>query len=148
MTDRYLFRGKRISDGEWLQGSLLSCKRMTIGGSRTKEDFFEHHIAPWDYDGFELVDPATIGQCSGLRDKNGTLIFEGDVVKVDLDWPPGGENSRDGVDREVIFHKGIYSITSKPFIENLSHRPLCDCYNVEIIGNIHDTPSLLSEVAL
>ena len=139
MTDRYLFRGKRIEDGEWVIGHLAvwSCGRSEIWGHEKNNELYRF-----------IIDPATVGQCTGLKDKNGRLTFEGDVVKVDLDWPPGGENSRDGVEREVIFHKGIYSITSKPFIENMSHRPLCECYNSEIIGNIYDNPELLSEVAL
>ena len=135
MNTRYLFRGKRIDNGEWLQGSLLSCKRMTIGGSRTKEDLFEHHIAPWDYDGFELVDPATISQCTGLKDKNGKLIYEGDIVDI----PQCGRIP-------VIFKAGCFGgeqcdMGFAPFLDSI-----WGCGG-EIIGNIHDTPSLLSETA-
>lgn len=72
MEDRYLFRAKRIDNGEWAQGSLI-CEPwgMTIqylcivDGRRCKAK----------------VDPASICQCTGLRDKTGKLIWENDIIK-------------------------------------------------------------------
>ena len=83
MIDRYLFRGKRLDNGEWVQGCYIF----------VPDSGHEHYIYcadsahPMDTGFYEVhklmfaVDPATICQCTGLHDKNGTLIFEGDYVK-------------------------------------------------------------------
>ena len=144
MTERYLFRGKRTDNGELVIGKIVS---NNLGVNIICDDNPPEceRYGYIEINEYYKVDPATIGQCTGLRDKNDKLIFETDIVKVDLDWPQGGEYSRDDVVREVIFYNGIYSITSRPFMKNLSHRPLCECYNIEIIGNIHEHPDLLKE---
>ncbi|KAK9680599.1 YopX protein [Popillia japonica] len=86
MQDRYLFRGKRIDNGEWIEGFY---DEITKG----------EHLDPIENDsrittfkkldngeiiltGIHSVDPATVGQCTGTKDKNGVLIFEGDLVTV------------------------------------------------------------------
>lgn len=74
MEDRYLFRGKRIDTGEWIVGSLLVDKQQDID---TGEQIEITGIYPSEYKDFaKKIDPSTICQCTGLKDKNGKLIME------------------------------------------------------------------------
>jgi len=128
MQDRYLSRGRRIDNGEWITGCLIYDEYC---GSEPPQ------IGYLSSDGgdFDSVDPATVGQCTGLRDKNGTLIFEGDILS-------------DGKNKYVVeyseFGTGIHAraITDRENIWSLYH--LVNRHNegreIEIIGNIHDNP--------
>ena len=76
MEDRYLFRGKRIDNGEWVQG-YLSYQFCAKKGNES------YYFYAKDSLGFFcrcVVDASTICQCTGLKDKNGKLIWENDIV--------------------------------------------------------------------
>lgn len=70
MEDRYLFKAKRIDNGEWVQGYLFGIweKRYILWGMTN------------DIPNMIEVDPSTICRCTGLKDKNGKLIWENDIV--------------------------------------------------------------------
>lgn len=70
MEDRYLFKAKRIDNGEWVQGYLYGIweKRYILWGMTN------------DVPNMIEVDPSTICQCTGLKDKNDKLIWENDIV--------------------------------------------------------------------
>ncbi len=126
-----LFRGKREDSGEWVQGDLLQnvdCLKI-----REQEKDIKHIAKSF------AVFHETIGQYTGLTDKNGTKIFEGDVVNVNTnkDALCHRYEGRNLVIRFDEYHRFVAS-------GNLEY-PLCNHYEWEVIGNIHDKPELLKE---
>ena len=91
MEDRYLFKAKRLDNGEWVQGNLVwsddtddDYKAVII--PTTNSNMFTRGGARGDL-GFEnwcRVDPSTLCQCTGLKDKNGKLIWENDIVEKEF----------------------------------------------------------------
>lgn len=124
-----LFRGKRVDKGEWVKGDLSQHK--------TGKRFIKCGSA---ISSFEVI-PETIGQYTGLTDKNGKKIFEGDIVDC---WSEG-VNAQGTVQQREDGLWIIYPAWQKHITWGLCP----DAYNnttVEIIGNIHDNPELLGGV--
>ena len=155
-----LFRGKRTDNDEWIEGYLHKIDGVGKGyrayGIQV-QDIDSYMCRPHSHE----VQPKTVGQFTGLTDKNGTKIFEGDVVRF---------NGQIGT---IVFERGAFGIG----IQNLIHYKRieqfvekrgaiycgaycdnfislweiywnCDCSDliikdVEVIGNIHDNPELL-----
>ena len=128
--DRYLFRGKRVDNGEWVQGYFMMSEP-------TKFTKMTHPTIVDEKTGMaEFVMPATIGQCIGLRDENGTLIFEGDGVLLGVGSPCYGAKAVIKWDKLVCGY--------------FAHTEYDDWYTLEetgsflkIIGNIHDDLELV-----
>ena len=123
-----LFRGKRADDGEWVCGNLTiwSDKSASIDKESTE-------VSP-----LYAVVPETVGQYTGLTDKNGKRIFEGDIVAGAVHWL---DRMKNGV---VAFRDGSFGlIWYRGEVEQFN--PFTSMCNVEyeVIGNIHDNPELL-----
>ena len=135
-----IFRGKRADSGEWVEGILFNAEEDT---------FIIPHGNEYSYDPIEglafdvygcKVDPETVGQYTGLTDKNGVRIFEGDIV----------ERVSDGEQAVISWLK--YSACF-----GLSFDGWCcgfDNYDdnlpsdFEVIGNIHDNSEILKTPSL
>lgn len=124
-----LFRGKRAKDKEWVEGDLLN------GGID-----FDTAIRVYDAIGggsrVFAVDPSTVGQYTGLKDKNGKRIFEGDIVKAqdNLIFSP----FCDGLVGKVVYIETAFFIEPKD--PTKSEYLFNECAVFEVLGNIHDNP--------
>ncbi len=121
-----LFRGKRVDNGEWVQGSLFAeCSRFQIIRGTCNNVGIE---------GVEVI-PETVGQYTGLSDKNGKKIFEGDIVK-----------GKDTLEKDFEVYGYVDHLNGSFVIigDIMTHYRWLD-YDVEIIGNIHDNPELLGD---
>lgn len=164
MENRYLFKAKRLDNGEWEIGSLIALPTGEYEISNKCNN-------PPDCDPMwdkvvitHKVDPSTICQCTGLKDKNGKLIWENDIVdflgykgtvvfecgsfgiayKTPIDW--------NGIEANI---KPITGCDNRLYVcENDNYISLWEIYwnfndeddsvnTVEVIGNIFDNPELL-----
>lgn len=131
--DRYLYKAKRINNGEWVTGSLLTCEDGTCKiATSLLEVKTNGPILVCAYD----VDRDTICQCTGLKDKNGKLIWENDIVKCLY-------NSYD--ENGVYIGKVIYREDTCCFVDANSESTDYEWWEEEkeVIGNIIDNAKLL-----
>lgn len=135
-----LFRGKRLDTGEWIEGDLLR-----ING----HVFIFPDPAPKGIDKYK-VDPATVGQYTGLKDKNGKKIFEGDIIK--WDDQSNGRYWRFAVvriDPDIQFDCSPIDCINGVFNSGrYNFRYACFAYKdtdnyLSVIGNIHDNADLI-----
>ena len=126
MTKEVLFSGKRADNGEWVVGDLIHRQiwKRSLTIIRVSDDGFDH------YEEYEVI-PETVGQFTGLTDKNGKKIFEGDIIAkgfelYEVRWNP-----------EQV-HWGIYSDN----YEVAGFTKFSESY-FEVIGNIYDNKELL-----
>lgn len=128
-----LFRGKRKDNGEWVEGfygiNTICCEQSTyLSAVISKMPQGIYDCESWE------VEPNTVGQFTGLNDKSGTKIFEGDIVRY-------GDTIH-----EVVFEQRngtayfglVYSEA-----ETLPFGHYQDLRQIEVIGNIYDTPEHL-----
>ena len=146
-----LFRGKRLDNGEWVEGYLYEHEPALVGIAsendvpETSKWFIARTgFADWNLPRpveFVEIDPSTVGQYTGLKDKNGKRIFEGDIVKAQDEIL--GSPFCDGINGKVVYDEAAYFIELK---DPMNSQWLYDeCAVYEIIGNIHDNPELLEK---
>lgn len=135
MEDRYLFKAKRLDNGEWVKGALAYDDMDKLYRIITEIDYSTGTCitagkAP-------RVDASTICQCTGLKDKNGKLIWENDIVK----------------DEKGNFYKAIWQnnyyqfswicVKSEIFEVDVKwDLYIMRSFEIEVIGNIFDNPEL------
>lgn len=167
MEDRYLFKAKRADNGEWVQGNLIQSCDATDGWeaiiipTKNSNMFTKHIKRGYGNLGFEnwyRVDPSTICQCIGLKDKNGKLIWENDIVrfkheKFDFDdglepfertcLPNKKEYKRNYVVEfcNTLTHYGLRFRNGSIWF--MVHKMTVVMHDTEVIGNIFDNPELL-----
>ena len=129
-----LFRGKRVDNGEWIQGDIVQFP--VHGVVRIVEQEPSYKDAE--------VDSDTVGQYTGLTDKNGRKIFEGDIIHLEYSQVFFGGVYFGEYTAEVSYKEGCF-ITDGMNNGDEIETPLSGFNNdeVEIIGNIHDNPELL-----
>lgn len=141
MEDRYLFKGKRVDNGEWVTGSLITNVFFRLGQSipyilcpdKAKYDCFEDFT---EGNGIFEVRPDTICRCTSSIDTNSRLIWENDIAK----------------DEKGNFYKAIWQnncyqlscVKSDIFLIGAKWDLLCfKDFEIEVVGNIFDNPELL-----
>jgi uncharacterized phage protein (TIGR01671 family) len=133
-----LFRGKansEIRDGEWVYGSLLAESKNTFPIIAQSYDNDEDWLG---IDLWDTVEPETVGQYTGLTDKNGNKIFEGDIVDC---WSEG-VNAQGTVQQRRDGLWIIYPAWQKHIMWGLCPDEYSNT-TVEVIGNVHDNPELI-----
>lgn len=145
-----LFRGRRIDNGEWIEGFLIFDREFC--GKPDHHSYIVNHSHPSGCFGCDVyieVDPSTVGQYTGLKDRNGVQIFEGDVIKTHYANTP----KTDFIE-QVVFHNGhfcgMYERDKMKMwaalpdgIKRLPQDKSVYMEWCEVIGNIHDNPKLL-----
>ena len=146
MEDRYLFRAKRIDDGELIEGFLIFEKDRAFIAHRVCEVMNSYSKAGEEYGfgNFIEVDPSTICQCTGLKDKNGLLIWENDIISINTYSYEEPEDTVVGVVKYSEANTGFCLDDGDAWIPiNEIYGSYTTEYFVE--GNIFDNPELMEQ---
>ena len=142
MNNRYLYRAKRTDNGEWVEGNRIddgvtgqvfihSAGNTVNESDKVGEDGYLRFVA------FE-VDPSTICQCTGLKDKNGKLIWENDIIVAHLD---------DRFPEDATYTRAVWNnngfCTKEQGSEDIFPLDKFDQEYFEVCGNLFDNPELL-----
>lgn len=128
MKDRYLFRGKCIDDGEWMSGSYYEF----IGKSYILKPPFASKKSVC------VVDPSTICQCTGLKDKSGRRIYENDIMEAHLD-----DEFPEDISRFKVEWSGNGWVSNQPGCADREYISDFETEMFEVCGNAIDNPELL-----
>ena len=152
-----LFRGKRTDNGEWAEGFYVC---LPLANYDEKVQLITNAETGVSY---EII-PETVGQYTGITDKNGKKIFEGDIVKTQPFYDiPYSEKRKSKQFIGVVKYRvrtfngnkfyakqdyhGEWGLTFYEGFGKYNHYSWGELWGCEIIGNIHDNPELLKEGA-
>ena len=137
-----LFRGKKVHSDKWLYGVPVKGTEKDVNEMIMIANVFDQEGYCCRGCNLDPVIPETIGQYTGLTDKNGKKIFEGDRVKCNGDFGLG----------TIVYNSGSFAVEyDKPIKEEwrgtllfclINENGILEC---EVIGNIHDNPELLED---
>ena len=139
MNDRYLYRAKLKDNGEWVEGYIVIYPSGRF-------DIHKKCMEPPDALAVYEVDPSTICQCTGLKDKNGNLIWENDIVHNGNYFVVKWNLSCARFDFALNNSHNIPVGRWEPMIidwKNSDFKEYRNNIDFEVIGNIFDNPELL-----
>lgn len=155
MQDRYLFKAKRKDDGEWVFGNRIDDGVTgqvfihAVGNSVNESDKVGEEGC-LQFVAFEVA-PSTICQCTGLKDKNGKLVWENDIVSCKhekyigtdvLDSKMHKYTRNYAIEFENTFCNYGLRFRNKSIHFRCKQSTLC-MYDCEVLGNVFDNPELL-----
>lgn len=131
-----IFRGKGSNSDKWCYGFLVPYPGSICGWALVKECYLDKGRSSINAFGYTEVMNNTVGQYTGMNDKNGNRIFEGDILRMDTFNPDICEVRFIEGAFCLQFPGGLYPID----IHYIHH---ADRPQAMVIGNIHDNPELL-----
>lgn len=129
---KIVFRGKRLDNGEWVYGDLIQ----NIDSIKIREHEKDIKRIAKSYS----IDTETAGQYTGMKDKNGKRIFEGDIVRVEYTGSKVGDSGTG----TVVFDGCMFAILWGWHKDLVCLTGFCN-HKFEVIGNIHDNPEPIAE---
>lgn len=147
-----IFRGKRLDNGEWVEGCLAAYDLIAPDYPEDTLNATGEYYGQTPYVGFIAVDPDTIGQFTGLCDKNGKKIFEGDIIEADNGHISAIVKVEYGSYRPDMFfdlYRNAFGYVPSQnlygyYLESKNEQMLVvDSPYMEVIGNKWDNPELL-----
>ena len=138
-----LFRGKRLDNGEWVEGYLY----ITHNGEHEISIYNDEvNIERWTHE----VDHSTVGQYTGLKDKNGNRVFDGDILHIAKIYDGLGGYYHPALDYHVnvVVKWDLCAWMWETLCEDKRYISFQDAwchYECEVIGNIYDNPELLEK---
>lgn len=134
MKREILFRGKSIQSNitGFVVGDL-------VRSTSCRDGVYKHHTQISNDMEMVEVDPETIGQYTGLKDKNGVKIFEDDIVTCEIYEREAYKEYESGIPLKVSYSSGGFY----PFYKAFGWRSSVE--DIEVIGNVHDNLELLNQ---